>query len=503
MKTILTCLAAGLCAIASAQQSELYLTYIEQYAPMAVQEMHSTGIPASITLAQGLLESGAGTSTLAQSANNHFGIKCHRDWTGNKMYRKDDDRNAHGKLIESCFRSYDNPAQSYSDHSQFLLGSPRYSSLFLLERSDYKGWARGLKEAGYATSHTYATKLIGIVEAYELHKFDEGNFGMPLANAGSIPAATANQNAEFNPAKPVLTGASASITPAAKERSTSIAASSIQVINDVKFTYPQPGEDLGDVARRTRRYSSDLVEYNETLQHSSSPVSPSTRIYLQPKRKTFRGKDRFHRVAKGETMQAIADKYAVQTEALYARNNMPAGTQPRSGEAIQLRGKRKKDDIVGILSKGSLDVRALASNQSPAPRTSQPTQPVTYGKEEAQATTQRIEVIQPSSPASASSSTGISSSASADRTIVASTTPNYSATTTPSELGRPIIIDNTSPLVIEPAKSTTQPKTLIVGNGDTLYGISRRTGVAVEQIKALNGLTSNTIHSGQKLVISR
>ena len=141
--------------------------YIYKYKDIAIQQMKKYKIPASITLAQGCLESGDGNSALARRANNHFGIKCHDGWKGKKFRQDDDERN-------ECFRKYDNAVDSYTDHSYFLTSRPRYSSLFDLKITDYKGWAHGLKAAGYATNPKYAQLLIDIIEEYQLYKYDNG-----------------------------------------------------------------------------------------------------------------------------------------------------------------------------------------------------------------------------------------------------------------------------------------------------------------------------------------
>ena len=142
------------------------LQYIKKYAPIAVSEMHKYNVPASITLAQGILESGNGRSQLASKSNNHFGIKCHTGWKGAKVYHDDDEKG-------ECFRKYKYVESSYEDHSQFLSGRRRYASLFALRKTDYKGWSKGLKKAGYATDKNYPKKLIKIIEAYELYEFDK------------------------------------------------------------------------------------------------------------------------------------------------------------------------------------------------------------------------------------------------------------------------------------------------------------------------------------------
>ena len=145
--------------------------YIETYQKIAIREMHRSGIPASITLAQGILESSWGNGSLALKANNHFGIKCKSTWNGSTFYIEDDDYKK-GRLIKSCFRSYDNAEDSYVDHSEFLTDNPRYERLFSYERTDYKKWAHGLKACGYATDKRYAYKLISTIKKYELQVFD-------------------------------------------------------------------------------------------------------------------------------------------------------------------------------------------------------------------------------------------------------------------------------------------------------------------------------------------
>tara|TARA_R110002072_G_scaffold145129_3_gene291342 strand:+ start:6560 stop:7405 length:846 start_codon:yes stop_codon:yes gene_type:complete len=142
------------------------LQYVRKYAPLAVLEMHKYDIPASITLAQGILESGNGRSQLASKSNNHFGIKCHVGWKGEKVYHDDDEKG-------ECFRKYKFVETSYEDHSEFLSGRRRYANLFKLRKTDYKGWAKGLKKAGYATDKKYPNKLIKIIQEYELYEFDK------------------------------------------------------------------------------------------------------------------------------------------------------------------------------------------------------------------------------------------------------------------------------------------------------------------------------------------
>jgi flagellum-specific peptidoglycan hydrolase FlgJ len=150
--------------------AELVNGYVAQYNGVAMSNMKTYGIPASIILAQGILESGAGQSDLAVNANNHFGIKCHNDWTGDKVYKDDDSAN-------ECFRKYRQASESYKDHAMVLTGKTRYASLFKLPKGDYKAWAKGLREAGYATDPRYPEKLINYIETYNLHEYDNKVLG--------------------------------------------------------------------------------------------------------------------------------------------------------------------------------------------------------------------------------------------------------------------------------------------------------------------------------------
>ena len=166
--TFLVLFTLGWCTTSIGQPTN----YIDTYSEIAIREMHRSGIPASITLAQGILESSWGNGSLALKANNHFGIKCKSYWEGPTFYIQDDDYE-NGKLIKSCFRSYDNADDSFIDHTDFLMNNERYAVLFTYEKSDYKKWAHGLKRCGYATDKNYAYKLIQNIKKYQLDRFDE------------------------------------------------------------------------------------------------------------------------------------------------------------------------------------------------------------------------------------------------------------------------------------------------------------------------------------------
>ncbi len=497
MKPTLTCLAVGLVLSVSAQTSPAYHEYIQTYANMAIQEMYTSKIPASITLAQGLLESGAGRSTLAIKANNHFGIKCHSSWTGKTMHRKDDDRNRQGKLIESCFRKYDDPAQSYADHSDFLTGSRRYAPLFLLHPTDYKGWAKGLKKAGYATSSTYATKLIGLIETYELYQFDEGSHATDYMLAGTevevkVSEATAEVVIEApTDRSPALTGTSVPPTgtslPVHQARITDRV--SVHVNNDVEYTFAAAGESLSDVARRTRSYSSELVKYNEEIPYVIAPLKQGTRIYLQPKRKAFRGRQKTHYVKRADSMQSIADQYGIQTEWLYKRNNMKPGTEPKPGEKVFIRGKRGKNDVAK-LRQADQQKSQSAPQKVKAEKRKSTSASTTINK--------RLQKLNPSKIFPAKNA--MKSSAPTRRTEKVETSkPSNSSRaadkTRKLQLPSKIFPTKTS----SKSSSTKSSRYITVKSGETLWGISNREGVSVGDLRRLNKLESNTIHAGKRL----
>lgn len=174
---------------------EVVLAYISDFKEVAKEDMRKYGVPASITLAQGILESGAGTGVLCKTANNHFGIKCHKEWTG-EYVRHDDD------AAQECFRKYNQAYESYRDHSLFLTSRPWYQPLFKLEKHDYKGWARGLKKSGYATDPKYPEKLIGLIERYSLHQYDAEVLGIeffPVMNASVITQPKTQSEIKVNP----------------------------------------------------------------------------------------------------------------------------------------------------------------------------------------------------------------------------------------------------------------------------------------------------------------
>jgi len=308
--------------MAVSQTSMSYEEYIEKYKDMAVSEMEKYHIPASITLAQGLLESGSGNSILAKEANNHFGIKCQKGWTG-KTFTMDDDEK------DECFRKYDSPEESYRDHSLFLTTRDRYAALFDLKITDYKGWAKGLKEAGYATNPRYAELLIKIIEENELYLYDNGippgkkhhkeQEDHPVTEQKESPARVEHKG----PVRP------AEAIPFGKWES----GREMFLNNKVIFIYARQGDTWQGVAAEFGIYGWQVRKYNN-LEMKEQP-EPGSIIYLEHKRS--KGTPEFHRVAEGESLDELSQAYAVKTSALVRLNGLKRGDEPEPGRVIRLR----------------------------------------------------------------------------------------------------------------------------------------------------------------------
>jgi len=273
--------------------------YIKEYSPLAINEMHRYRIPASITLAQGILESGSGTSTLAMEANNHFGIKCHIGWEGPSVYHDDDAKN-------ECFRKYQNVSDSFRDHSLFLLQRGRYSFLFKLRKKDYKGWAKGLQKAGYATSRTYAKSLIKIINEYDLERYDKKKLSKKAQKKLNI-------------------------------EDVNIIESKIYQKNYTKYILAKEGQYYDDISEEIDIWLWELLKYNEC--DEDRILLDGEKVYLQPKRK--RGTKSYHIVAEGENMYSISQLYGIKLKHLYKKNRMEPGSEPYIGQKIQLVKKIK------------------------------------------------------------------------------------------------------------------------------------------------------------------
>lgn len=290
-----------------ARSGNPYNRYVERYANIALANQREYGIPASITLAQGLLESGAGLSTLATQANNHFGIKCHRSWRGNRTFHNDDRPN-------ECFRSYDRAEDSFRDHGQFLQ-QPRYQGLFRLDDKDYKGWARGLQKAGYATDRGYANKLIKIIEDYRLYLIDAGNPGRHYTYDKPTP----------QPAK------KKTIT----QPTTPDNIRQVYISSGLHYVLAGEGDSLSSIAKELGLSERRLTQYNDLPE--GYPLEKGDVIYLERKLQRAIPPHFEHVIQVGESIHSIAQTYGIQLSSLYELNNLPLDYSPVEGDILRLR----------------------------------------------------------------------------------------------------------------------------------------------------------------------
>jgi LysM repeat protein len=431
--------------------------YVEMYKHIAISEMHRTGIPASIKLAQGILESGAGNSRLAKEANNHFGIKCHKEWNGPSI-REDDD------APKECFRKYSNAMESWMDHSEFLMTRPRYEELFKLNHTDYEGWARGLKAAGYATNPQYAPLLIGIIERMELHQYDHADPGEKPIMAGLKSENTDGQST-------------------AQATKTSNYRKGIFETNRIKTVFLQPGQKLADVAREHGLREAQLIRWNDV--DDANTLKVGMRVFLAPKRNKAQAK--YHKVREGETMYGISQTYGIKLAKLYAWNLMEPATEPATGERLYLRGKRNNPPKLRATgTKATAPIKELAQNDVEAQESEVPKAETLKIVEAAPANAAPAEKKQPDTPVKSESPSK------ADE-------PRY------TYRGKDASPENNgfSPSAEKPADKlpATSARVHTVEQGETLYSLSRKYGTTIDRLMQLNQMDTTGIYIGQQLVV--
>ncbi|PLX13201.1 MAG: N-acetylmuramoyl-L-alanine amidase [Marinilabiliales bacterium] len=292
--------------------------YIETYKDIAIKKMKEYRIPASITLAQGILESGSGNSRLAVKGNNHFGIKCHKGWNGKKIYEDDDEKH-------ECFRKYKKAEDSYNDHSLFLTQRGRYSFLFDYKTTDYKSWAYGLKKAGYATNPKYPQLLIRLIEKYELHKFDKG-------------VKWSRKDVEKEKPKEKIIKGEITLPPAVSDfKKVYISKEGRQVYENNKrnLIIIKAGDTFNKIAKEFEIYTWQLFKYNEV--NKKHILQIGEKVYLEKKRRKADKKHKKHMVKQGENMRVISQYYGIRLSRLYKMNDMPEGIQPEVGKILVLR----------------------------------------------------------------------------------------------------------------------------------------------------------------------
>ena len=425
--------------------------YVKKFRKIAVIEMHRTGIPASIKLAQAILESGAGTSQLATKANNHFGIKCGGSWKGQTFHKKDDDRNKIGVKVKSCFRAYANPEESFKAHSEFLMNpskKARYGFLFNYKSTDYKSWAKGLKKAGYATNPKYPKLLMEVIEENKLHQYDSWKLSDVKKEKGkkpSKPNKVSSKPTKSKSSKEVEVIAESKKKPTSKQESkkentynknkykiepkitsTSTKQSKVFYSNDIKAVSVKKGDTPKSLAKKHKIDLSKLLTYNELKVNSK--LKEGDFIYLQPKRKSYRGKKSYHIVYQ-ESMHDIAQYYGIQLKELCEKNMMTVGQEPQNGQRINLKTKRKNAPKIN---------KTTASN---------------------------------------------------------SNKPNSNLEIAKSKIAK--VSDK-----IDDKIKFKYPKH-VVKKGETLFAISKKHSVSVEDLRKWNDLKTNTLEVGQELIIKK
>lgn len=348
--------------------------YVEKYAALAIDEMYRSGVPASITLAQGLLESRYGLSELATKGNNHFGIKCHNNWQGGKVYHDDD---AKGE----CFRKYDSPEESFRDHSDFLRYRDRYKFLFDLEVNDYKGWAHGLKKAGYATDPAYPAKLIKLIEDYKLYKFDVapsdyGNYEVNDVEVYVVKEKPASKKAETHakaagkkedkhadrkkdnkkdrkaksqktedpaprviPESPTKAEAVKVLDKAPDGEFSFSLSRQMYSLNGVPFVYAASGDTYASLAKTFDLFPKEILKFNDLslTTDMNTRLQPGTLVYVQAKKKMAAKGIEKHVIEADDTLRGIAQRYGVKLESIYKMNAFDSSYVPREGDIIKLR----------------------------------------------------------------------------------------------------------------------------------------------------------------------
>lgn len=563
------------------QMAQDRLYYIEKYSKIAQDEMERTGVPASIKLAQAILESNGGKSVLSRKANNHFGIKCGGDWNDRTFYRVDDEKDKKGNDIESCFRMYKNPESSFIAHSEFLRNNQRYGFLFELAHDDYKGWAHGLKKAGYATNPKYPSLLIKIVEDYSLFKYDD--LFRPYPDDDML--ASTEEDAFFEEL-------------ARQEKKQKVQkVIKLGKVNDVDIVVTEADETPEIVAAKTDVSLKRILKYNDALTDPSEVIPTNTKVYLQPKRSSYRGRKKFHKVREGETMAHISQQYGIRLDKLISRNRLSADEEPMPGAILKIKGRKvaansriatNRVSTAGNSSKESKKTKHKFSTalsdfelppsiaeekrnnerreqrspthtqkEMPTPnrrveqsRTSTssyledskeatsvysaPAQSENYNtdaassnvkfKPEGNTTTTEI-VTRPGINHNTRISTDKASTYPAKETTTVespktntqytnSTSPTSNATTstaterTTNTYGSTTTIATTTntstyaPTISTPPTQQVATRYHTVEKGQTLYRLSKMYGKSVDYIKQANGLSSNTISIGQKLVVN-
>jgi len=446
--------------------------YIAMYKDIAIAEMRRSGVPAAIKLAQGILETQSGNGWLVLHSNNHFGIKCKNNWVGETVNYDDDAR-------QECFRKYPSAADSYRDHSTFLRNNPRYAFLFEFAPEDYKSWAYGLKQAGYATSRIYPQQLIKIIEENHLQQYTQEGLGAPRNTSLAVSPDNSRPQDQQPPAvnRPATRPAKAATAARRPD------ANKVFEINGRKVLYLPKGTALIQVADRHNIRLSRLLKYNDLP--ADAPLPADMYIYLQKKSK--KGKDDYHVVAQGESMHDVAQAEGIQMKWLRRRNRMQEGEEPAPGEKLALDGYANRTPrlVKGATPKTDEDNYSLT--------------PEGQGLTKADAPAQPAPAPAPAPPAAAAQNSGIPVAMVEDLKKVARVTPAGSGPQAGTP--RPDTTPATQPAAADRITGIlqyhdVQPK-------ETAYGIAKRYHITIEQLQRWNNLPTTDLKIGQRLLVGK
>ena len=477
----------------TAQKSMNTKEYIDSFKQAAMQEMRVHGVPASITLGQGILESASGNSKLSKECNNHFGIKCRKNWNG-KFCLADDDAK------DECFRGYETAIESYRDHSLFLKGSSRYAPLFELNPTDFEGWANGLREAGYATNPAYGTILSNIIRKYRLTLYDS------MVVLGEEYFKGSSDQPEM-----------------------------IQ-INGVPAIGAKEGENPSEVAKKHHLGTWQIYRYNDLKE--GEMINPGEILYLRPKRSS--GSEETHILKKGETMRDISQQYAVKMKQLYRKNKMQPGQEPEVGEVIYLKEKRQMPPKLAVQTPKTSQIDALAVMNQRKKVISENMHEVQKGEtieqiaekyhtsvlnlvrwndlEKAEVKSGQILVLSPTMKPAPVQETMVNNKEnvqSKTHTVLRGETV-YSISKLYALKADSLIAWNQleskaisvdQVLLLYRSKNASSAKSVpmasihFVKPGETLYNIAQKYHLPVDRLKQLNNLPNNSISIGQKLIL--
>lgn len=433
--------------------------YVEKYAPIAVDEMFRSRIPASITLAQGLLESGNGNSRLALVANNHFGIKCKADWKGETLNEDDD-------APQECFRKYPTPLDSYRDHSEFLMKGQRYAFLFDLEPNDYKSWAMGLRKAGYATNPKYGEILIATIEKNNLQRFD------------------------------VVKPNAVEVKEIAEEKKEIVQQQQNLVINKIPATIAKDGESYATIASAYDMRVWQIYKYNDL--YKTDYIHAGDTLYLKPK--NYKGLVATHTVEGYENMHMISQRYAVKLSRLLKYNRMKEGQEPAQGQQIYLQAKRPDSVVLRTVPMPAMRVDTVIDNhiyEDPKKNveTSQPVMPNNAFDLESHGVKEDLAFFHTVQPGETLFSIAKKYNVQVDGIKALNNLHGDDI-----QVGSRLIINPNQP-AIQPNEESVIPGYHQVRQGETLYSIARLYNISLAELKALNEMESDTIKVGEELIV--